>query len=64
MSKKEKLQSKNLAAKVLLVNNSEKKKINGKSFNIKGKIYDSKEFDEKSLTVESETTKVFHAKSK
>ena len=38
------------------------KKNNGGSFNSKGKIYNSKELEEKSSTVESETTEIFHEK--
>ena len=56
--------SKKLTAIIPAVNNSVKKKINWGSFNSKGKFYNSKEFDEKSLMVESETTETFNEKSK
>ena len=39
-------------------------KINRRSFNSKGKIYRSSEFDEKSLTVDSGTTENSHDQSK
>ena len=63
MSKKEKLQSK----KTDCQNSSGEyfgKKINGRSFNSEEKIYNSKEFDEKSSTVESETTVILQEKTK
>ena len=55
MFKKEKPQSKKLTAKTPAVN-IYVNKINGRSFNSKDKIQNSQEFDEKSSTVESETT--------
>ena len=63
MPKKEKLQSKKLTAKTPAVNISVKK-INGRSFNSKDQIYNSKELDEKCSTVESETTVILHEKTK
>ena len=58
MSKKEKPQRKKLTADIPVLNNYVKEKINGRSFNSKVKVYNRKEFDEKFLMVETETTEI------